>query len=192
MGYFFQKLASLRSDQKAAAVNLGIFPDSAVRVASASGSSAMASSQEDRMKSIEDWLSNPPSSTGSPIQPQPVPQQVASVSLPTRIIAPSLAARGSGSVGIYSTQKLWLQLASGASAAALPGEFDRLKRKSRDLFEGISGYVFDDGSRARLLIGPFKNSDDASVFADDLASVHIDAFTWTSQPGQTIRKLPSE
>jgi len=192
MGYFFQKLASLRSDQKAAAVNLGIFPDSAVRVASASGSSAMASSQEDRMKSIEDWLSNPPSSTGSPIQPQPVPQQVASVSLPTRIIAPSPAARGSSSVGIYSTQKLWLQLASGASAAALPGEFDRLKRKSRDLFEGISGYVFDDGTRARLLIGPFKNSDDASVFADDLASVHIDAFTWTSQPGQTIRKLPSE
>ena len=37
MGYFFQKLATLRSDQKAAAVNLGMFPDSGVQVASAAG-----------------------------------------------------------------------------------------------------------------------------------------------------------
>ena len=74
-----------------------------------------------------------------------------------------------------------------ASGAVRP-----LEAQGRNLFEGISGYVFDDGSRARLLIGPFRNSDEARVFADDLASVHIDAFTWTSQPGQTIRKLPSE
>ncbi len=192
MGYFFQKLASLRSDQKAAAVNLGIFPDSGVRVASATGNSASVSAPEDRMKAIEDWLSAPSGSTATVAQTESATQEAASASLPTRIIAPNPAARGSSSVGIYATQKLWLQVASGASAAALPGEFDRLKRKSRDLFEGISGYIFDDGSRARLLIGPFKNSDDASVFADDLASVHIDAFTWTSQPGQTIRKLPSE
>ena len=67
-----------------------------------------------------------------------------------------------------------------------------MKRSNRDLFEGISGFVFEDGRRARLLIGPFRNSEEAGIFADDLASVHIDAFTWTSQAGQTIRKLPSE
>lgn len=196
MGYFFQRLASLRSDQKAAAVNLGMFPDSGVRVASAAGGPQsvggppISSAPENRMKSIEDWLSVSPNTAGAPPPSAPVTQQVASVSLPTRIIAPRPAVPAPASS--YATQKLWLQLASGSSEASLPGEFDRLRRKGRNMFEGISGYVFDDGSRARLLIGPFRNSDEAGVFADDLASVHIDAFTWTSQPGQTIRKLPSE
>ena len=74
----------------------------------------------------------------------------------------------------------------------LPAEFTKMKRREADLFEGISGYVAEDGGKARLLIGPFRNSREADIFANDLASVHIDAFTWTSQPGQTIRKLSSE
>ena len=88
--------------------------------------------------------------------------------------------------------KLWLQLASGSNASELPAEFTKMKRREADLFEGISGYVAEDGGKARLLIGPFRNSKEADIFANDLASVHIDAFTWTSQPGQTIRKLSSE
>ena len=67
-----------------------------------------------------------------------------------------------------------------------------MKKRNSDLFEGISGYVVEEPGRARLLIGPFRNSEEANIFADDLASVRIDAFTWTSQPGQTIRKLPTE
>jgi tetratricopeptide (TPR) repeat protein len=198
MGYFFQKLSKLRSDQKVAAVNLGMFPDSGVQVASVTGGAqsvgnpGVASPPEDRMKSIEDWLSG--RSNAPAAQPaQPQPQQVASVSLPARVTTPRQRVRtDSSSIGIYSSQKLWLQLASGANASSLPGEFDRMKRRNGDLFDGLSGYVFDDGKRARLLIGPFRNSQEAGIFAEDLASVHIDAFTWTSQPGQTIRKLPSE
>ena len=34
--------------------------------------------------------------------------------------------------------------------------------------------------------------DEANIFAEDLASVRVDAFTWTNQPGQAIRKLPTE
>ena len=49
-----------------------------------------------------------------------------------------------------------------------------------------------DAERARLLIGPFKDSEDANIFVDDLESVSIDAFSWTSPPGQMIRKLPTE
>ena len=47
---------------------------------------------------------------------------------------------------IYSSRKLWLQLASGDNASSLPDEFNRMKRRNGDIFEGISGYVFDDGS----------------------------------------------
>ncbi|QNP43664.1 hypothetical protein H9L15_02900 [Sphingomonas daechungensis] len=68
----------------------------------------------------------------------------------------------------------------------------RLKTRNRELFEGISGYIAEEPGKARLLIGPFRNDSEASIFADDLASVHIDAFTWTNQPGQSIRKLQGE
>jgi Flp pilus assembly protein TadD len=205
MAYFFRKLPELRSDEKAAAVNLGIFPEN--RVASAAPSPFRgidsvkviqrgALPEEDRMQSIEAWLKQGKAAVAEApanIVTAPAPTQVASVSLPPRATSPRRAPeRNDSSISIYSTRKLWLQLASGANAASLPDEFERMKSRYDRLFDGISGYVFDDGKRARLLIGPFRNSEEAGIFADDLASVHIDAFTWTSQPGQTIRKLPSE
>ena len=66
------------------------------------------------------------------------------------------------------------------------------RHRNEELFEGISPYVVQDGARARLLIGPFRNDKEATIFMEDLASVRIDAFTWTSQPGQAVRKIPSE
>jgi Flp pilus assembly protein TadD len=196
MGYFFQRLSTLRSDQKAAAVNLGMFPESGMQVASATGAqsignSGVASAPEDRMKSIEDWLSGRSNAAATPAPAQAQPQQLASVTVPSRTTA-ARPVRTDSSLKIYTSSKLWLQLASGDNASSLPAEFDRMKRRNGDIFEGISGYVFDDGNRARLLIGPFRNSEDAGIFAEGLESVHIDAFTWTSRPGQAIRKLTSE
>jgi hypothetical protein len=88
--------------------------------------------------------------------------------------------------------RIWLQLASGSNAGALPDQFKRLSSRYKDLFDGISGYVSEGPDRARLLIGPFKSSRDAEVFAEDLASVNVDAFSWTSPAGQAVRKLTSE
>jgi Flp pilus assembly protein TadD len=205
MAYFFRKLPELRSDQKAAAVNLGIFPEDRLASAAPSPFSGIDSVKviqrgampaEDRMQSIEAWLKQGKAAVAEApanIVAAPAQTQVASVSLPARATSPQRQPeRTDSSVSIYSTRKLWLQLASGANASSLPEEFDRMKDRYDALFEGISGYIFDDGKRARLLIGPFRNSEEAGIFADDLASVHIDAFTWTSRPGQTIRKLPSE
>jgi Flp pilus assembly protein TadD len=205
MAYFFRKLPELRSDQKAAAVNLGIFPDTQLASAAPSPFSGIdpvkviqrrGQPEEDRIQSIEAWLKQGKASVAEApanIVTAPAQTQVASVSLPARATSPQRQPeRTDSSVSIYSTRKLWLQLASGANASSLPEEFDRMKDRYDALFEGISGYIFDDGKRARLLIGPFRNSEEAGIFADDLASVHIDAFTWTSRPGQTIRKLPSE
>ena len=205
MAYFFRKLPELRSDQKAAAVNLGIFPDTQLASAAPSPFSGIdpvkviqrrGQPEEDRIQSIEAWLKQGKASVAEApanIVTAPAQTQVASVSLPARATSPQRQPeRTDSSVSIYSTRKLWLQLASGANASSLPEEFDRMKSRYDALFEGISGYIFDDGKRARLLIGPFRNSEEAGIFADDLASVHIDAFTWTSRPGQTIRKLPSE
>ena len=47
-------------------------------------------------------------------------------------------------------------------------------------------------SASRLLIGPFRSPSDAEIFVEDLESVRVDAFSWTSPPGQAIRKLSTE
>ena len=202
MAYFFRKLPELRSEQKAAAVNLGIFPDSGVQVASASpppvsmnpvtiiqkNARQSDETSDDRIGSIEKWLSEATQGNATlPASAQP-PQQVAAASVPQFSVGP----RTGVDTSLTATRKLWIQLASGPNSTALPEQFTRMKSRNRDLFEGISGYVSEERGKARLLIGPFRNSNEANIFAEDLASVHIPAFTWTSQPGQAIRKLPSE
>ena len=198
MAYFFRKLPGLRSDQKAAAVNLGIFPGSGdTQVASVAsqpsvtGPSAQANDSDgDRIGSIERWLSQATQGTAPlPNSPPaaPAPQQAAAASVP------SIAATQRMTTSpLTATRKVWIQLASGPNSTSLPDQFDRIKRRNRDLFDGISGYIIEEPGRARLLIGPFRNNEDANIFAEDLASVRVDAFTWTNQPGQAIRKLPSE
>jgi tetratricopeptide (TPR) repeat protein len=206
MDYFFRKLPSLRSNQKVAAVNLGIFPGSGQQVASAapspfSGINAVKviqarpsqPQQDDRIGSIESWLKHSKAATAEAppeVTSSPPATQMASVSLPPTVAHQPTSITPASDPA--ARPKLWLQLASGSNAAELPAEFTKMKRREADLFEGISGYVAEDGGKARLLIGPFRNSREADIFANDLASVHIDAFTWTSQPGQTIRKLSSE
>ena len=69
----------------------------------------------------------------------------------------------------HRARKIWLQLASGPDADALPTSSSGLKSQNRELFDGISGYVAKSSDRARLVIGPFRGSTDAEIFADDLA-----------------------
>lgn len=203
MAYFFRKLPELRSDQKAAAVNLGIFPDSGTQVASASpppvsmnpvniiqkNARRSDDADDDRIGSIEKWLSEATQgNTTMPATSAAPTQQVAVATVPQF----SVPVRTGVDTSLTTTRKLWIQLASGPNSTALPEQFSRMKNRNRELFEGISGYVSEERGKARLLIGPFRNNEEATIFTEDLASVHIPAFTWTSQPGQAIRKLPSE
>jgi Flp pilus assembly protein TadD len=200
MAYFFRKLPELRSDQKAAAVNLGIFPGTGeTQVASAVAQSSVANStvqaddaEGDRIGSIERWLSQATQGTATvpnspPPEPAPAPQQLSSVSLPATAATQRMTASP-----LTVSRKVWIQLASGPNSSSLPEQFDRIKRRNRDLLDGINGYIVEEPGKARLLIGPFRNNEEANIFAEDLASVRVDAFTWTNQPGQPIRKLPSE
>src|SRR5699024_3971499 len=93
MAYFFRKLPSLRSEQKVAAVNLGIFPDSNVQMASAAPprvtmnkvtviqknpvrSDQPTSGDPDRIGSIERWLSQATQGNATlPAQVTPQPSQ---------------------------------------------------------------------------------------------------------------------
>jgi Flp pilus assembly protein TadD len=183
---FLQRLPALRPDQKAAAVNLGIFPDSsAPALASSSVSSPYAGSAEtDRLASIDELLRAQVPQASPSWQSDAQPSQVAYAAPAVRKAAPVRTAAGQ--------RKIWLQLASGSNSAALPTEFRRLKSRNRDLFDGISGYVAQSPDRARLVIGPFRGPADAATFKQDLETVGIDAFNWTNSESDQIVPLGTQ
>jgi hypothetical protein len=131
-------------------------------------------------------LSQPAPQVAAP-QPtwqQAAPTQVAYVAPAPRQTAPRRAT--------IVQQRVWLQLASGPNAQALPDQFRRIKSRNRELFDGISGYVAKGADKSRLLIGPFRGPSDAETFASDLSSIGIDAFSWTNSTTDQIVPLGTE
>jgi cell division septation protein DedD len=189
---FIRRIATLRPGDKAAAVNLGIIPDgegSALALASA-GSAPLGGS--DRLASIEQMFVAKPAPQASP--PPVTPTWTAPA--PTAQYAVATTAKKAPvqqqSATTRAQKKLWLQLASGSNAEALPDQFRRMKSRHRELFDGISGYVAKGSDRARLVIGPFRGRGDAEVFAEDLGTVGIDAFSWTNSDSDRIVPLGTE
>jgi hypothetical protein len=58
--------------------------------------------------------------------------------------------------------------------------------------DGIEGYVAKGSDRSRLVIGPFRGTSDAEIFAEDLASVGVNAFRWTNSDSDQIVPLGTE
>lgn len=186
---FIRRLASLRPGDKAAAVNLGIMPDEDGSAPGLAGNAVAAPSYGptgDRLASIEQMFSpqSPAAVRAAPVQAAPAPVRYA-VATPVKKAPVQTASTP-------AQKKLWLQLASGSNAEALPEQFRRLKSRHRDLFDGVSGYVAQSGEKARLVIGPFRGRDDAEIFAEDLVSIGVDAFSWTSSASDRIVPLGTE
>jgi Flp pilus assembly protein TadD len=177
---FLQKLPSLSAGQKAAAVNLGIFPDSsgvAYAYSAPQRAPVTTAGGSDRLAGIDDLL--------NPRQAAPTAQavQVAYSPPPPAAVQRSVAA---------FQPKVWLQLASGQNVDDLAGRFGRIKDHNPELFDGIKPYVARSADRARLLVGPFRGSSDAETFAEDLKSVGIDAFRFTNSQTDRIAPLATE
>jgi len=186
MAPFLQRLPSLRSDQKAAAVHLGIFPGSgATAVASAN---VPQQPQGDRLASIDEFLAPPRPAPAAPVYSPP--PAAAPVRQPVRMASNTASNRNLGQQ--VSTKRFWVQLASGPNPAALPAEFRRLKSRHADAMKGLSPFIAEGGDRSRLLVGPFKDREDASIFAEGLESDGVNAFSWTAPEGQMIRKIANE
>lgn len=184
---FLQRLPSLQAGQKAAAVNLGIFPEAGQTAYAYSAPTTnytqptvTTTVSTDRLEGIDALLQQPPArpDASQPARPQPV--QVAYAAPVTRQqVQPQRASQ-------FAPRKIWLQLASGANPAALPEQFQRIKSKDRDLFDGIPGYVARSSDRARLVIGPFRSATDADTFAADLETLNVTAFKWSNSESDQI------
>ena len=172
---FVRRLPSLSTGQRAAAVNLGIFPDNG----ETSYAAASAPPKVYRLADLEALLRVGPARQPSPPAAQPArPAQVAYA----RPTSPSLLFQ----------PKIWLQIASGSNDAVLSSQFARLKSKNPDLFDGLKPYVARTTGGARLLVGPFRGRSDAEILAEDFASVGIEASNFTNSQADRIAPLAAE
>ena len=175
---FVQRLPALTAGQRAAAVNLGIFPDNG----ETSYASAAPRASADRLADLEALLR-----AGQP-GPQPAVQPVTQA--PARSVQVAYARPPAATPSFQP--KIWLQLASGSSDATLTSQFERLKSKNPDLFDGLRPYVARTPAGGRLLVGPFRGRDDAEILAEDFASVGIDASNFTNSQADRIAPLAEE
>jgi Flp pilus assembly protein TadD len=179
---FVQRLPSLSAGQRAAAVNLGIFPDNGDTAYAAAAPSAPAAN---RLADLEALLrAGPPPEPRQPAALQP------SVRPPARPVQVAYARPAVSAA--RSSSKIWLQLASGSDDTGLSSEFRRLKSKNPDLFDGLRPYVARTAGGARLLVGPFRGRSDAEILAGDFASVGIDAANFTNSQADRIAPLAAE
>jgi Flp pilus assembly protein TadD len=204
---FLQRLPSLQPSQKAAAVNLGLFPDSSdtayaystasARNYAASSPTVTSSVSTDRLAAVDELLRQPAPAVQPRWQPAPAAAQPSwkDTPRPTQIAYSAPVTRqqlSPQSPPQFAPQKIWLQLASGSNPAALPSQFERIRSKDRDLFNGITGYVAKSPNRVRLVIGPFRGQSDADTFAEDLQTVGVNAFKWSNSPADEIVPLGTE
>jgi len=187
---FLQRLPTLSAGQKAAAVNLGMFPDSSGTAYAYAGPppsvpATTASASTDRLSGIDALVRE--NSAAASQQPTPAAVQAIQVAY----AQPPVPAVVQRTVAAFQP-KIWLQLASGPDVDGLAKRFQRLKSENPDLFDGMKPYVSRGADQARLLLGPFRGESDASIFAADLRTIGIDAFRFTNSQTDRIAPLAAE
>jgi Flp pilus assembly protein TadD len=176
---FIRRLASLRSGEKAAAVNLGIFPDQGPILAL--GDSAAP-------------IGPPPVATASVKLPAPAIQATpayASASQPSAPIAQASLTKPAQSASQHRPGRIWLQIAASNDPRDLSAKFHSIERSMPELVKGITPYMAQGADKTRLVIGPFRGESDAAIFAEDLDSIGVRAARWTNSPADRIVPLGS-
>lgn len=88
--------------------------------------------------------------------------------------------------------RIWVQVAGGANDAALVMAWNTMKGRAPAAFKGKQGWTTPLRATHRVLAGPFKTDDDARAFVNLLAKSGVQSFTFTSEAGQKITKLPTK
>lgn len=193
---FLQRLPALSAGQKAAVVNLGIFPDSnvpafAYAAPSPAVPSIASSSDTNRLSSISALLPAKAQASTAPLQQTSQTTWQAPRTVQVAYSRPPIQASANVAVAVFQP-KIWLQLGSGGDTSELASRFQRMKARSPDLFEGIKPYVAQSGDGSRLVIGPFRGASDAELFAEDLESVGVSPMKWTNSQADRIAPLIAE
>ena len=84
--------------------------------------------------------------------------------------------------------RIWVQVAGGANASALPKEWTSVAAKSADL-KGKGPWTAKNRATNRLLAGPFKSEAEAQAMVAKLRKAGVGAFQWKSDEGEAVEKI---
>ncbi len=93
---------------------------------------------------------------------------------------------------VLEPARVWVQVAGGANDAALVMAWNTMKGRAPAAFKGKQGWTTPLRATHRVLAGPFKTDEEARAFVNLLAKSGVQAFTFTSEAGQKITKLPTK
>ena len=88
--------------------------------------------------------------------------------------------------------RTWVQVSTGATEGDLPKAWKKAKAKAPTVFGSRGGWTAPWKATNRVLAGPFKTDAEARTFVNQLAKEGVSTFTFTSDPGEIITKLPSK
>lgn len=87
--------------------------------------------------------------------------------------------------------RIWVQVAAAQDKSAFPAEFKRLSARASAALSGKSAWTAPMGRTNRLLVGPFKTQKEALEFVNQLSKAKISSFSWVSDAGQKVDKVPA-
>lgn len=91
-----------------------------------------------------------------------------------------------------SSSRIYVQLAGGANADRMNREYDRIRKAKPTLFRSRTPLVSAVKGWSRLVVGPFKDADEAQGFVNDLHAVKLEGFVWTAPSGLKLDKLAAK
>lgn len=90
-------------------------------------------------------------------------------------------------------ERIWVQVQGGAYKGDLPKAWAAVKAKGGDAFAGqTTGWTTPLRFTNRVLAGPFKTNEEARAFVNRLTAKGMGAFTFTSDAGQVVTRLPAK
>jgi len=88
--------------------------------------------------------------------------------------------------------RTWVQVSTGATEGDLPKAWKKAKAKAPTVFGSRGGWTAPWKATNRVLAGPFSTDAEARTFVNQLAKEGVPTFTFTSDPGEIITKLPAK
>jgi hypothetical protein len=87
-------------------------------------------------------------------------------------------------------ERIWVQVAGGANEGDLPKAYAAIKTRAPALLAGRGAWSTPLRATNRVLVGPFKTDAEARNFVNQLKKEGVSTFTFTSDAGQSVTKLP--
>ena len=88
--------------------------------------------------------------------------------------------------------RIWVQVAGGANEGDLAKAWSAVKAKAPTVFAGKQAWTTPLRATNRVLAGPFKTDAEARSFVNQLGKKGVSAFTFESDQGQTVSRLPAK